>query len=599
MQLFRLLAPFVSRYRTRLVLGSLCAAGDAAVTASVPQLIRRAVDALVHGASPQLTMRYGGLLVLLAVGVGLLRGGQHLLVGRAAFLIEADMRAALFDRLLVLEQRFFARNRVGDLLARVTNDLSAVQLLLWPGGNSLIYIALLVAVAAGLMFATHAMLTLLVLLLLPVVALLFVVVGSRLERASVELKDQFGALSARAQESFSGIRTIKAYAQEAAELRAFSEANERYRASNQRYALLSGLLWPAIAMLLGLINALVLLVGGRLVAAGSLTIGELALFNSYLLLLAWPMIALGWTANAYHQAAASARRIAALLDRRPEIASPEHGARRAAAGATIEFRDVGVRVEHGAASDNHQATAHGEPGAVNDPEQPAWMLRHISFSVPPGTSLAIMGATGSGKSVLLSLLARLRDPDEGAVLLDGQDLRSLALDELRRSLGFVPQDTFLFSMTLRENLLLGQPAATEADIERAVHIARLSSDLPRLPDGLDTLIGERGATLSGGQKQRAAIARALLRDVPILVLDDALSSVDAHTGEQILAGLRDLRRDQTTIVVAQRVASVKDADQILVLHDGRIAEQGTHQTLLALDGRYAAMYRQEQPRINE
>jgi len=597
MEHLRHLLPFVLRYRRRLLLGFLFASGSAAFTAAIPQIVRRVVDDLnPRGVVAAELLRYGALMVLLALADSLFRFGLRMTVAGAAYLVEFDIRGALFRRLLLLDQGFYGQSHTGDLMTRVTNDLSAVRQFLGPGVNSLISAGLFVAVAGTLLFLTSPTLALLVLALLPATTVLFVVIGGRMRRIFRGVQDQFGDLSTRAQENFSGIRTIKAYAQEQAEIRVFRAENERYRATNVRYVLLSGLLWPAIAVVMGLISAVVLLVGGRFVAEGRLSLGDLVLFNTYLTLLAWPMISLGWTVNLYQQASASMGRIAEVLHRRPDIATPEGAPERVAVGGTIEFRGVGIRF------DRDQAT--GRPGdrAIDaspprlvawSPYRGEWVLRQISFAVPRGSSLAIVGATGVGKTTLVNLLARVRDPDEGQVLIHGRDIRALPLDDLRRAIGYVPQDTFLFSVPLRENVTFGRPDATEQEIDRAVAIARLSNDLEQLPQGLDTLIGERGVTLSGGQKQRAAIARALLRDPAILVLDDALSSVDTHTAAEILAGLREVMRERTSIIIAQRIATVKDADQIVVLHEGRIVERGAHRQLLELGGRYAAMYRRE------
>jgi ATP-binding cassette subfamily B protein len=328
-----------------------------------------------------------------------------------------------------------------------------------------------------------------------------------------------------------------------------------------------------------------------------MSLGDLVLFNTYLALLAWPMVNLGWTVNLYQQASASLGRIAEVLHRSPAISSPAHVPAHAALAGTVEFRDVGIRYsadkETRRGGDKEKAPVSLPPALLVAPARGEWVLRHISFTVTRGSALAIVGATGVGKTTLVNLLARVRDPDEGQVLIDGQDIRTLPLDDLRRAIGYVPQDTFLFSVPLRENVTFGRTDATQDQIDRAVEISRLSNDLTQFPDGLDTLIGERGVTLSGGQKQRTAIARAVLRDPVILVLDDALSSVDTHTAAEILAGLREVMQERTSIIIAQRIATVKDADRVIVLHEGEIVEQGSHRELLAQGGRYAAMYRRE------
>lgn len=606
MDQLRHILPFIVRYRVRLLLGFCCAIGSAAMTASIPQIVRLVVNDLdTQGVIATQLLRYGALLALVGLLDACFRFGQRLLVAGTSYLIEYDIRAALFRRLLLLDQGFYGRMYTGDLMARVTNDLSAVRQLLGPGLNSVVGSSLLLTAAAVLMFLTNVTLALLVMLLLPIVTVLFIVVGARMRRIFRTVQDQFGNLSTRAQENFSGIRTIKAYAQEDAEIREFRDANERYRVLNVRYVLLSGLLWPTIMMVLGMTGAVVLLVGGRFVAAGTMTLGDLALFNGYLALLSWPMIALGWTVNLYQQASASMGRIAEVLHRRPDISTPTDAVEQLTLAGDIEFRNVGVRFSYDEIEQhNHQNKPTGRQVKENGSASVSsdrrvsrlheeWVLRRVSFTIPHGTSLAIVGATGAGKTTLVNLLARVRDPDEGQVLIDGQDIRTLPLDQLRRSIGYIPQDTFLFSLPLRENVTFGRTDATEDEITQALAVSRLSNDLPQFPNGMDTLIGERGVTLSGGQKQRAAIARAVLRDPAILVLDDALSSVDTHTAAEILAALRKVMQERTSIIIAQRIATVKDADQIIVLHNGEIVEQGSHRELLEYGERYAAMYRRE------
>jgi ATP-binding cassette subfamily B protein len=588
----RHLWPFVRRYRHRLAIGALCALAATAVAAMIPQIVRFAVDDLnTRGVLLDRLMTYGGLLLLAATIEGMLRYGQRTQIIGTSHLIDFDMREALFARLLTLDQGFFNAMHTGDLMTRVTNDLSAVRMFLGPGISNLLGSTLLLLTAATLMFFTNPLLAAIVILLLPMVAVLFVVIGERMRVIFRKVQDQFGEISTRAQENFSGIRTIKAYAQEEAEIRVFRAANERYRALNLRYVLLSGMLWPIIGLMLGTIGAFVLLVGGRMVASGDMTVGELVLFNAYLAQLAWPVIALGWTVDLYQQGAASLIRIGEVLQRRPAIASPPDAPRDFVVQGEVEFRNVGLRFDHHLHTNGHESpsnsAAHTTSGA------PEWVLRHISFHIPRGSSLAIVGATGAGKTTLINLLARVRDPDEGQVLIDGHDVRTLPLDALRRGIGYVPQDTFLFSVPIRENVAFGRPDATDEQMMQALTVSRLINDIEQFPQGIDTLIGERSVTLSGGQKQRAAIARAILRDPAILVLDDALSSVDTHTAAEILAGLRTLMKGRTSIIIAQRIATVKDADQIIVLHDGMIVERGAHRELLERGGRYADMYRRE------
>jgi ATP-binding cassette subfamily B protein len=563
--------------------GIICAIIGAGVSTLGPYLLRLAVDDLSAGridAARLLT--FCGLIVLVAAIDGGFKFAQRMLLAGASYKVEYDLRADLFDRFLMLDQGFFGQNHTGDLMARATNDLSTVRQFLGPGLNGSTTAVLTFIAASILMLTINVPLALVVMLLMPLSILVFVVVGGRMRQIFTSVQDQFGNISTRAQENFSGIRTIKAYAQEQAEIAVFTEDNVRYRQLNLRYVLLSGVLWPSMSLILGTVAALVLLVGGRQVAAGQLTIGELVQFNGYLALLAFPMIMLGWMVSLYQQGAASMGRLIEVLRREPLIFSPPAARPLPQPHGNLEFRAVGIR----SARDGAAPAAHAAE----------WMLHDISFTVPAGGSLAIVGATGAGKTTLVNLLGRVRDADAGQVLFDGVDVRDLNLADLRRAIAYVPQETFLFSVPLRENVAfgLGDGASELGDrLDHAVTVSRLSNDLVQFPDGLDTMVGERGVTLSGGQKQRVAIARGVMRDPAVLVLDDALSSVDTHTAAQILAGLREVMRGRTSIIIAQRIATVKDAAQIVLLEGGTIVERGTHQELLKLGGRYAAMYRRE------
>ncbi|HMQ34058.1 MAG TPA: ABC transporter ATP-binding protein [Chloroflexaceae bacterium] len=591
----RHLLPYMARYRAGLLFGLLCAACGAAVSALGPHILRLAVDELNAGGVVLASLlRYGALLIVVAVADGIFKFIQRALIAGTSYRVEYDLRGDLFRRYLGLDQGFFGQNHTGDLMARATNDLSAVRQFLGPGLSGTATALLTFAAAATMMLLINPALALVVLLLLPLSTLVFVLVGQRMRLAFKGVQDQFGTISTRAQENFSGIRTIKAYAQEEAELAVFAEENARYRQLNLRYVLLSGALWPAMALCLGLVAALTLLVGGRLVAAGQLTVGELVQFNAYLGLLSFPMIMLGWMVSLYQQAAASMGRLTEVLRRAPAIAGPAAPVALPAPRGEVEYRGVGIRYD---AEERARGQGDREAAGAGRPRD-GWMLRGISFHIPAGGSLAIVGATGAGKTTLVNLLARVRDPDEGQVLVDGVDVRALDLGDLRRAVGYVPQETFLFSVPLRENVAFGAGddeagAALGERLEYAVEVSRLANDLGQFPDGLDTMVGERGVTLSGGQKQRVAIARAIVHDPAILVLDDALSSVDTHTAAQILAGLREVMRGRTSIIIAQRIATVKDADQIVVLHEGAIVERGSHAALLKLGGCYAAMYRRE------
>lgn len=583
----RHLRPYLARYWRTLLFGLLCAALGAGASALSPYLLRLAVDDLNAGQVVSSTLLfYGGLLILVAIVDGIFKFGQRMLIAGTSYQIEYDLRRDLFERYLALDQGFYGVNHTGDLMARATNDLSAVRQFLGPGLSGSATALLTFLAAAVLMFAVTPLLATVVLLLLPLATLVFVIVGGRMRRIFTAVQDQFGVISTRVQENFSGIRTIKAYAQEDAELAVFADDNRRYRDLNLRYVLLSGALWPSMALILGSVAALVLLIGGRLVASGTMTVGEFVQFNAYLGLLSFPMIMLGWMVSLYQQAAASMGRLLEISRREPAITSPAASAQHAAVQGAVEFRHVGIR---------YTSAAQAHTDGPTD-QRGEWMLHDISFHVPAGTSLAIVGVTGAGKTTLVNLLGRVRDPDVGHVLLDGVDVRQFDLATLRDAISYVPQETFLFSVPLRENVGFGvahDAPDLAARMDHAVQVSRLSNDLVQFPDGIDTLVGERGVTLSGGQKQRVAIARAVLRDPTVLILDDALSSVDTNTAAQILAGLREVMRNRTSIIIAQRIATVKDVDQILVLHDGAIVERGTHKALLQAGGRYAAMYRRE------
>lgn len=562
--------PYVRRYRWLIWWGLVVSAFSAGFSTVPPYLLGRAVGDLQRGGIQiGVLLRYSGLILGAALGDSLFKFGMRQLISRTAYLIEYDLRNDLFKQFLRLDQSFYGQSHTGDLMARATNDLSMVRQMLGPGIMSIAGSGLTFAFVAILLLRMDVQLGLVALVLLPLISVTFVVLGDRMRDRFKLVQDQFGKLSTRAQENFSGIRTIKAYAQEAAELEVFGETNREYQQLNLRYVLLSALIWPLMTLMLSLTVALVLIMGGQAVASGRLTLDEFVSFNAYLALLTWPMINLGWTVTLLQQGSASMVRIAEVLHRQPTIRTSSVAKPLATIHGAIEFRDVGLR--------------YGD----------TWVLRHISFGVPQGATTAIVGATGAGKTTLVNLIGRVQDPTEGQVCVDGVDVREWPLDTLRSSIGYVPQDTFLFSVPLHENVTFGRPDATDEDVDQALLVSQLVNDLPQFPGGLTTMLGERGVTLSGGQKQRTAIARAVLRDSPILILDDAMSSVDTNTAAEILRNLRTVTTNRTTILIAQRIATVKDADQIIVLHNGAIVERGNHAELVQRNGRYAAMYRRE------
>jgi ATP-binding cassette subfamily B protein len=455
-------------------------------------------------------------------------------------------------------------------MSRATNERTAVRMMIGPAVMYTSSTVLTFVIAMVLMISIDPWLTLIALIPLPFVSIVVHYFGSAIHQRFERIQEQFADLSAITQESLAGVRVVRAYRQESSEIDRFRRGNEEYVRRNQVLIRLQGMYYPSMGLLMGVGALLVLWLGSRRVVAGSMSVGELVAFNAYLMMLAWPMIAFGWVTNLLQRGMASWKRMLAVLDAEPAIrdAAPAELVRQEIRGA-IEFRHL----------------TFGYGGRT--------MLRDISLSVPAGSTTAIVGGTGSGKSTLLSLLPRLNDPPPGTVFIDGVDVRRFPLDALRRAIGFVPQEPFLFSASIADNIALGVPGASVDAARHAAAVARLDKDVADFPGGYGTMVGERGITLSGGQKQRTAIARAVLVDPRILILDDALSAVDTYTEEEILHRLSEVMRQRTSIIVSHRVSTVRHADQILVLDQGRIAERGTHDQLLKRDGLYAELYRKQ------
>lgn len=561
--------PYVRRHRLRILIGILAIGAGTAASAVQPYILRLAVDSLRSRPRVDILAQYVGFLLLAAMGQALFAFVQRSTINRVSRFLEYDLRNDAFRHLQSLDQGFYQQMHTGDLMARLTNDLSQVRQFVGMGLISLLSTSIMLLVAAVLMVLIDWRLALVAFAVLPFVSVTMVVIGRTMQGQFRRVQDQFGQLSTSTQENFSGIRVVKAFVQEDREIAAFERTNHEYVDRNLRYVRLSGIMWPLMFLVLGIAVALVLYFGGREVAAGTISIGEFVQFNAYLGLLAWPMISLGWVINMYQQGAASMGRVMEVLNREPSIRDSGITLPVTAINGAVEFRNVGVRYD----------------------DTP--VLHDVSFTVPAGSTVAIVGTTGVGKTTLMSLVPRIIDPDEGEVLIDGIDVRRTPIHLLRSAVGFVPQDTFLFSATLRENTAFGATDATLSEVETALHVARLSNDLNQLPAGVDTMVGERGVSLSGGQKQRTALARAILRDPKILILDDALSSIDTHTQAQILSSLRQVMAERTTLISSMRISTVKDADKIVVLAGGTVTEEGTHQELLLRDGLYARMYRRE------
>lgn len=563
------LRAYVLRHRRAYLTGFVLSIISIAVALVNPWVLRQAVDSIGVGAPPWTLLRLAAAYVGVALLGGFIRFHWRMHTLGAGRRIEYEIRNDYFAHLQRLHQGFFHHTRTGDLMARGINDLNAVSRLVGAGIMHSFNTVVMFLAASALMITIDLPLAAVVLITLPLVSLVFVALGRRIHQQYERVQEQFSVISARAQENFSGIRVVKAFAQEAAQIEMFAAINREYVRRSLHLARTSGALWPAMTFILGLAAAAVLWQGGLAVVAGRITLGQLVQFFGYLMMLSWPMIALGWTTTLFQQGFASMSRIEEIFNTQPAIASPPAAASGGRLRGAIEFRNVSVSYD-------------GTP-----------VIQEVSLTIPAGSTVAIVGPTGSGKSTLVSIIPRLVDVAAGAVLVDGKDVREYDLGTLRSSIGMVPQEPFLFSDTLEENLAWGFEAGNGHRVRDAAEIAQIAGEIADFPLGYQTMVGERGVTLSGGQKQRATIARALARDPAILILDDALSSVDTRTEEEILRGLRRFMAARTSILISHRISTVRQADQIVVLDRGRIVEQGTHESLLNEGGLYADLYQKQ------
>jgi ATP-binding cassette subfamily B multidrug efflux pump len=564
----RRLWPYFRRYRRGLALGfGALILKDVAAT-GLPLLIRGGIDALTAGKPLRVVVNFCALLVLLSGVKSAFQYWMRVILIGISRDIEYDLRNDLFGKLTLLAPDFYGRVRTGDVMARATNDLNAVRMMLGPGVMYWFETTLTFVLAVAVMATVDWRLTLAAILPAPLVSLVVVYFGRMIHDRFERIQAMFADISSRVQENLAGVRVIRAYVQEEAELRQFDKLNREYIAQNLALARISSMFMPLLQVLIGVTFLVVLWVGGYQVLAGRIGMGSFVMFNTYMGALIWPMFALGWVVNLMQRGTASFGRINRILDERPSIAEPAAPKVLPARGG-IAFRGVGVRYATGVA------------------------LAGIDLEIPEGETVAVVGHTGCGKSTLVRLIPRLLDPTEGMVELGGVDLRELSPAALRRQIGYVPQETFLFSATLAENIAFGVEGASEEQIRRAAELAGLAPDIEGFPEGYQTMVGERGITLSGGQKQRTAIARAILRNPRILILDDALASVDTLTEERILEGLAEVMLGRTSILISHRVSTVRQAGRIIVLSGGRIVEQGTHAALIEAGGYYADLYRKQ------
>ncbi len=604
----RPLVPYLKRYRGGLSLGALCVLLTQGIAVQFPQILRHLFNSLQSGITRQKLVLYA----LAVVGVFVVKGifqflTRWILIGISRD-IEFDLRNDLFAHLERLSHSYYQRNRTGDIMARATNDLNAVRNLLGPAimysANTIVFTAL----AVSYMFKISPKLTMYAFLPLPVASIVIQYFGRRIHERFERIQAMFSDISARAQENFSGARVIRAYVQEQAEIHSFEAANQEYIRRSLGLVRLMGMLWPTLELMLGIATVIVLWLGGRQVLLGRMNVGDFVAFNTYMAQLMWPVIALGWVINIFQRGTASMVRIDEILSQQPEIKDEmemigpsEHRVIGPSEIQSSASRDFALQSPDGPITRSPDFSGEIEFRHLNFAYNGVSVLKDINLRIPSGSSLAIVGPTGSGKTTLVNLIPRIYDAETGTVLIDGRPIRQYSLDSLRRHIGFVPQETFLFSDTIRENIAYGisrevsqqEGEPSLEDIKAAAEGANIAQDIEGFPEGYNTTVGERGITLSGGQKQRTAIARALLRSPRILILDDALSSVDTHTEDKILNHLREIMRGRTTIFISHRVSTVRNADAIAVLHQGRIVELGSHDELIARNGYYTDLYNKQ------